>query len=267
MSNPDWMPLNINDYLSDTNHLTLIEHGAYVLLICRYWKDGGLPADERMIARYSRMTPEQWAESRDVLAAFFDEGWRHNRIDRELQKAREIMEKRAAAADASHARRKRDANAVQMQSTCSDTRVPTLTTNPSSLRSDEEKLARKQRAARLPENWSLPAEWRQDAVDAGLPADRIDAEAARMRNWSRSSPNGAKLDWRSAWRNWCTRIAAEIPPARGSPPKRETAAEAGARRVELLRQRDAEYQFGQDGEGGTHSAIARLLPGYSQRAG
>lgn len=116
------MPLDIGDYLRDTGHLSVAEHGAYLLLIMRYWEDGGLPTDERMIQRYSRMTPEQWAESRDVLAAFFDADWHHGRIDAEISKAEEIIGKRRAAAEHRHA--KSNAHAQQVQSTSSDTGVP-----------------------------------------------------------------------------------------------------------------------------------------------
>lgn len=96
-SSPPWMPLHVGDYLSDTGHLTVVEHGAYLLLIMRYWQDGGLPTDEKLIARYAHLTAEQWSESRDVLVALFDEGWKHKRIDAELAKASEIIGKRKEA--------------------------------------------------------------------------------------------------------------------------------------------------------------------------
>jgi hypothetical protein len=71
------------------------------------------------------------------------------------------------------------------------------------------------KASRLPSDWMLPVEWRQDARDAGLAEYAIDLEAEKIRDWSRSSKNGAKLDWRAAWRNWCRGAA---PNQRGSPP-------------------------------------------------
>lgn len=118
---PAWMPLDVGDYLKDTHHLQAHEHGAYLLLIMRYWQDGGLPADERMIARYSKLTPEQWAESRDIIAAFFDANWKHKRIDAEIAKAEDIIAKRRSAAEK---RYKPDASAEQEQSKSSYTRVP-----------------------------------------------------------------------------------------------------------------------------------------------
>lgn len=119
-----WMPLDIDDYLADTRHLTTLEHGAYLLMIMRYWQKGGLPEDERLVARIAGLSEAEWAQSRDVLASFFDAGWQHKRIDAELMKAAEIISKRKSAASRMHANRKGDAHAEQVHSTCSDTRVP-----------------------------------------------------------------------------------------------------------------------------------------------
>jgi uncharacterized protein YdaU (DUF1376 family) len=137
MSNRAWMPLHIDDYLADTDYLSATEHGAYLLLIMKYWRDGGLPNDEGMIRRYAKLSPEQWLESRDVIAAFFDADWKHGRIDAELAKADEIIEKRRSAAFSRHGKSKPDASAEQVHITCSDTGVPPFTDNLSSLRSED----------------------------------------------------------------------------------------------------------------------------------
>ena len=133
---PAWMPLYIADYLKDTIHLSAAEHGAYMLLIMRYWQDGGLPADERLIARFSRLSPAEWAESRDILAPLFGPDWSHPRIDEELAKASAIIDKRRHAAEQMHANRiaKKDAhasaNAEHVQCDSIDTRVPYLSPSP-----------------------------------------------------------------------------------------------------------------------------------------
>lgn len=128
-SNRAWMPLHIENYLSDTGHLTAAEHGAYMLLIMTYWRDGGLPEDERLIQRLSRLSKDEWAESRDIIAALFQAGWKHKRIDEELAKADDIIEKRRSAALGRHAKSKSDAHAEQVQSKSSDTGVPPRTNN------------------------------------------------------------------------------------------------------------------------------------------
>lgn len=47
MSKPDtWMPLYIGDYLQDTTRLSTEQHGAYGLLLDRYYgTEAGIPAD------------------------------------------------------------------------------------------------------------------------------------------------------------------------------------------------------------------------------
>ena len=105
MSAPPWMPLYIANYLADTGHLTTVEHGAYLLLIMHYWQHGGLPTDEHKLARICRMTIAEWSAARDTLADFFQDGWRHGRIDEEITAAQQTMAKRSAAGRAgAHAR-------------------------------------------------------------------------------------------------------------------------------------------------------------------
>lgn len=92
-----WMAFYVSDYLCDTLHLSAAQHGAYLLLISHYWVHGGLPNDEAMLQRIARLTPDEWANSRDTLAAFFKPGWVHSRIERELLEAQVKYEKRANA--------------------------------------------------------------------------------------------------------------------------------------------------------------------------
>jgi uncharacterized protein YdaU (DUF1376 family) len=88
-----WMPLYVADYLADTGHLSSAEHGAYLLLIMHYWQNGGLPTDDRRLARICRMTPDEWADAKPTIADFFEGGWKHRRIDDELKAAQEISHK------------------------------------------------------------------------------------------------------------------------------------------------------------------------------
>lgn len=97
MSSP-WMPFYVADYLADTRRLSMAEHGAYCLLIMEYWRNGGLPDDERKLARIVGATAEEWADVRDNVAELFQDGWRHKRIDAELAKSRDKSEAASASA-------------------------------------------------------------------------------------------------------------------------------------------------------------------------
>lgn len=95
---PDtWMPMFWGDYFKDTNHLSTLEHGAYMLLIGHYWSTGAPPQDsDAILARIARLPLAGWRRIRPVIEAFFaiEEGlWRHGRVDAELDRATRFIEK------------------------------------------------------------------------------------------------------------------------------------------------------------------------------
>lgn len=97
----DWMPLIIGKYLSDTTHLTTLQHGAYFLLLLAYWRRGGpLPADDGRLAATAKVSPAEWKKLRPVMAEFFvehDGVWSQKRADEELAKAKRLTEAKAEA--------------------------------------------------------------------------------------------------------------------------------------------------------------------------
>lgn len=99
------MPLYISDYLGDTSHLTTIEHGAYMLLIMTYWQRGkALPSESERLANIARMQVADWLKIEATIGEFFtpDGGtWRHDRIEKDLAKARERSSKARASGKAS----------------------------------------------------------------------------------------------------------------------------------------------------------------------
>lgn len=229
------MPLHIADYLADTGHLTATEHGAYLLLIMHYWQNGALPENERLIARIAKLDQRQWEESRDVLAMLFNEGWKHSRIDAELSKADDIIEKRKKAAEARFTKSNTNAHDEQVHSTSLYMRVPTDNRQPTT--NDEANVGRETsevvgprsakpsrepaaRGSRLPADWTLPDEWLQWALSEfpSLPAIRLKREAEGFRDYwiAKAGRDAAKRDWEATWRNWVRKIAPSGPP-RASP--------------------------------------------------
>lgn len=94
-----WMPFYVADYLADTGHLDHEEHGVYVLAIMHYWQTGKpLQANAKQLQSICRcFASEKFEQIWSNVSAFFvltDEGWRHERIEQELSKARQLSEKR-----------------------------------------------------------------------------------------------------------------------------------------------------------------------------
>lgn len=78
-----------DDFSSDgkVEAMTTEEVGAYILLLCKAWREspvGSIPADDAVLARWTRLTPDRWAEcSSRVLAPFklgTDGRWHQRRM-------------------------------------------------------------------------------------------------------------------------------------------------------------------------------------------
>ena len=82
---------HLGDYAKDTAHLTVLEHGAYTLLLDRYYAtEDGIPANQAHRVARAR-TKEEKAAVDVVLNEFFviSEGvWTHGRVDKEIEKAK-----------------------------------------------------------------------------------------------------------------------------------------------------------------------------------
>jgi uncharacterized protein YdaU (DUF1376 family) len=104
-----WMPLYVSEYLGDTMHLTVEQHGAYLLLLMAAWKnDGKLPSDPGALQQISHMSAAQWMRNEHTLQAFFfvtEDFWLHNRVRIELDKAKEHVARKSRAGQASAAAR------------------------------------------------------------------------------------------------------------------------------------------------------------------
>lgn len=101
MSSTPFMPLYVADYLGDTQHLSVEQHGAYLLLLMAMWRAGGrLPSDATKLARIVRLSPARWLKIADDVLAFFDhEGGEitQKRLSAEREKAAEKHERRVSA--------------------------------------------------------------------------------------------------------------------------------------------------------------------------
>jgi uncharacterized protein YdaU (DUF1376 family) len=188
-----WIPLNIGDYLAETAHLKVAEHGAYVLLLMYYWIHSGLPKDEEAIRRISRMTPRQWSQSGDVIRALFKEEWRHPVMDLEIRKAIEKSKANSANAHKSHTSRRRFASQQHLQS------PHNIHIQPESLPSGESSLP-----TRLDPNWKPNEVEVSFATGRGMSSVDVANELSAFRAYH-AERNTLSHDWSATWLKWCLR--------------------------------------------------------------
>lgn len=87
----------VGDYLRDTSRLTLLEHGAYTLMLDYYYSDERpLPSSREEIYLLVRaMTPADRKAVDKVLSIYFTEladGWHQSRVDEEIERAHDASE-------------------------------------------------------------------------------------------------------------------------------------------------------------------------------
>lgn len=88
MATVPFMKFYISDYLIDTQHLTTLEHGAYLLLIMTYFQTGkSLPDNDRKLSQFCKLSVAKFLKVKTVLKEFFfisDGKWVHKRVEKEI---------------------------------------------------------------------------------------------------------------------------------------------------------------------------------------
>jgi len=206
---------HLGDYARNTRHLSMVEHGAYRLLIDLYYvREALLPLDEPALFRLvcARTDDEKLAVT-TILAEFFvrtEDGWRHTRCDEEIAKGQEKQAKARASAAA-----RWDANAMRTQ--CKGN-APNPNPNPNPKAKEKNKEG--QPALVLPE-W-MPAEvwehWREHRKTIRKPLTDAAAELtlrnlAEMFNAGHDPVAAIQMSIQNGW----TGVFPPKPQARASP--------------------------------------------------
>ncbi len=140
-----FLPFYTGDYRRDTQHLSMLEHGAYCLMLMHCWdQKGPLPLDERRIFGIcNARSNEEMGAVRHVLGEFFtrmDDGWYNRRMQLEIERAEAVSSKRSDAGKRGYEAKAKSlvkkaiqANARQVLSkslASASTPTPTLTPTP-----------------------------------------------------------------------------------------------------------------------------------------
>jgi uncharacterized protein YdaU (DUF1376 family) len=225
----NFMPMYWGDYFADTQHLSLTQHGAYLLLIARYWTNGGpLRDDDDELSRTVRVSCAAWRALRPIVAPFFEiaEGWwRHKRVDAELERTERIRAERSVAGR--RGVEKREQNRKQTASKPepigeangmhgvaeANAMYPHPHPHPHPQEASLPSEPRK-RASAWPAGMTLSDEWLAFATGEGLSIGQAATEFSKLGDWARSKGETSK-DWTARWRNW---IRKAVEDGRGNRP-------------------------------------------------
>ncbi|MEN3813551.1 DUF1376 domain-containing protein [Chromobacterium piscinae] len=99
-----WMPIYIDNFIASTIRLTPQQIGAYILLVCDYWRNNSLPNDDVALSQITRIPLKQWKKDREIISTLFTiEGkiWKSTKLDADKKSAVEnrlkVMERTAKA--------------------------------------------------------------------------------------------------------------------------------------------------------------------------
>lgn len=236
----NYFRLHVGDYLRDTAHLSLLEHGVYARLLQVYYtRESPIPDSEKYRVIGARLQEERDAVD-SVLREFFAldaGGWRQQRCDREIAAYQEKAERNRDVGRLG-GRPVKSRNPEETQTV--STKNPDVT-----LASSQEPRAKEQREEKDRESapdgthpsrgCRIPAEFPdQDALQWAQnerPELATESIAEKFRDYWAGVPGarGRKSDWPATWRNFVRSERAHLPPARAAPQSRAAAFMAALR--------------------------------------
>jgi uncharacterized protein YdaU (DUF1376 family) len=243
MSELPYLPLWTSKYLGATTHLNYRQHGVYIMLLIQCWRqsDCSIPNDADWIQTRLRMTAKQYqTDAAPVVAEFFEKN-AHGRLHQPRltiefhQVISKKVRRRETGREGGLARARKNtppeseqkqgsepSNAIAMLKQPSS--IPySYTETDTEIEKEEPKGSSKKkvsstRGTRLPEAWTLPTEWADEAYQYRTPngeyltAEEVNHEADKFRDhWiAQGGSRGVKVDWRATWRNWIRNGSGQI---------------------------------------------------------
>lgn len=221
-------------YLSDTRHLSTLEHGAYLLLLMEAWRrpNCDLPDDDKILSRLAGLSLPEWGEVKDAVMAFWkrdgrSKTWTQKRLLNERDKARVRSRSQSDKATKRWKNTKKDDAAAMPVECPEDASTATAIAHreeepigPSSqnaskssdglFANDALPVAPKRGAkpkrsvgvdTPLPEDWEPTLTPAAQAMVDGWPPGALDREEFQFRNHAIANGRKAK-DWDAAFRMW-----------------------------------------------------------------
>jgi len=203
------------DYMRDTAHLSLIEHGAYtVLLDTIYATERALPKNPAGLFRVCRgFSEDEQSAILSVIDQFFvetDKGYIHPRVAEELEKATLLKTKarengrkggRPCKTTQTESESKPDENPAGYEEETQPVKKKKAYQTPDTRPLPNGK--ERGRATRLTADW-MPSDEQICFCKTERPDLNPTQTADRFRDYwiAKSGKDATKLDWDATWRNW-----------------------------------------------------------------
>lgn len=219
----DEFPLSMSAYVADTLHLSLEQHGAYLLIMMTMRRAGGwLDNDEKKLARICKITVARWRRiGPEVCALMTVERGRltQKRVLKDVKISLEISQKNSANGKAGGIAKSLKnkgppiATATVLPVMRHNADETTLLLSSNNLDSKEGKKENKKGKNRG--GAALPSDWVPSGTEieygigkCGLTRAEIDDCAEEMRLWAIANANrqvGRKDNWSAAFMGWMRR--------------------------------------------------------------
>jgi uncharacterized protein YdaU (DUF1376 family) len=216
MSGAPFMPLYVGDYLADTVHLNGAESGAYLhLLMCMWRADGSLPNDDAKLARFCKITPQQWDRVRTTVLEFFEvEGDRltNRRLTKELSAYRVSLSKRQERASKGGVAKALKSN--EMGSASSMEQAPVKRANQNQNQNQNHIEKKKTTSSKKPDQKVCPDDWQPTPTHREMwkswnrQPPEFERELIKFKNYEFAS---GKSDWDRTFTNWILKADEQTP--------------------------------------------------------
>ena len=191
---------NLGDYAKKAGRLTMLQHGAYTLLIDSCYDREVFPTLEQALEWTWASTEAEVEAVKFVLSRFFEldkEGcYVQDRILQELLHYHKNADTNKRIADEREAKRRDN----------STKRVPSVneaTPNHKPLTINQEPIEKKTLGKRLASDFSFPKEWEDFCQQTRPELSPVKTFDQIKDYWiAQAGQKGVKLDWFATWRNW-----------------------------------------------------------------
>jgi uncharacterized protein YdaU (DUF1376 family) len=231
MSKPfDEFPLSISAYITDTQHLSTLQHGAYLLILMTMRRAGGwIPDDDRKLANIVKLSLAKWRQiAPDVRSLLVADGGKlsQKRVLSDLEKMRLLSLKNAmngkSGGEAKSLKSKQPDLATatfSLGGSPAERQNGVVNAIPFLLESESKTLDSESKKVSNSRGKSLSSEWVATEVDfaygerLGLSRADVDSCAEEMRLWAKANANravGRKADWSATFHGWLRREAPKL---------------------------------------------------------